>query len=322
MTASDYSAAHSDCVAFPVPDRVLVEFRGADRARFLHNFCTNDIKALPAGRGCEAIFTNIKARAVGHGFVFADEQSHWLETGRHGLTDLLAHLDKYLITDDVEIVSHDGLLSLCFLTGPNAVAQAAKAVDAPDADIPPLSLRTVGDTLLLRTDMFGLPGVMLAVPADRFSALQDRLADQGVPVGEASTFEVLRIESGFPAYGGDVTDEHLAPEVDRIAQTISYRKGCYLGQEPIARIDALGHTNKSLVRIRVHGQPAPAAGETLLAADGTAAGSITSAAELPGQDDSVALAWVQRAFREPGTELTAGGQPAIVAEPSTARGTP
>lgn len=305
--AEDFTSAHESCVVFEVPDRVLVEFRGADRARFLHNFCTNDINRLEVDHGCEVIFTNIKARAVGHGFIFAGTESHWLETVSPGLDALLQHLDKYLITDDVEIMNRAGELRELFVTGPTAAQHVAAVLEADE--LQPMTQACVAGVGLRRVDMFGQPGVLVAVPADQPETTTRLLG--GRPPGAAEAYEALRLQAGFPQYGTDVSDEHLAPEVGRIERTISYTKGCYLGQEPIARIDALGHVNKSLRGLVISGAP-PESGAAVATETGEEAGTISSSAADPVSEGSFSLAWLKREFMNPGTRLLVNNVSAVV----------
>ncbi len=306
----DYQAALQTSAVFRLPNRVLVEFTGEDRSRFLHNFCTNDIKSLAVNAGCEAIFTNIKARAMGHGFVFAGESAHWLETGTAGLDALLQHLDKYLITDDVEITRRDDLQQI-LVTGPAALERVTTACSLAEP-LAELSQIRVEELWLRRTDLFGQPGIVIAGSPAEVDSFVAVLSSPGRPVADDAVFEPVRLQAGFPTYGTDFTDDHLAPEVGRVRQTISYRKGCYLGQEPIARIDALGHVNKSLCSIEIAGREVPNGGEALTDAEGSAVGTITTAAADPTADHCFALAWLKFGHTATGTQLDLSGRTTTV----------
>lgn len=309
MSAAEiYKAAQQTCAWFPLPNRVLIEFTGGDRARFLHNFCTNDINGLAVNAGCEAIFTNIKARAMGHGFVFAGETSHWLETVRDGLDTLLKHLDKYIITDDVQFKVLEEVHQM-LLTGPAAVERLAVVCHPPIDPLSPLTQAASGDLWLRRCDPFDQPGIQLAGTKEQLAKFASEV---DAPTGDADVYEALRLEAGLPLYGTDVTEDHLAPEVGRIEKTISYRKGCYLGQEPIARIDALGHVNKSLCRITIDGGVVADVGTAITSGAGEDAGTVSSAAVDPTADRCVALAWLKREHAAPETELRLGDRTVTV----------
>ena len=271
---------------------------GRDRVRFLHNFCTADIRGLSAGRATEAFFTDARGRIFAHGYVLVlqDHLQVWL------LADdpqrLLKHLDRYIISDDVTlsapadcesfVVSADELRTLPGLSsvtpgccGPVAEGQGHAAG---------LCVAWSGRTIAVFCGE-----AHITAPLRHAPDLQSRLLT-------SATFNQLRISEGFPMIGVDLSIDHLAPEANRNAQAICYTKGCYLGQEPIARIDALGHVNRTLRRLRLTGL-ASAAGESggdheaaadvavgteLLLADGTVAGTLTSAAVT--RDDAYGLA--------------------------------
>jgi folate-binding protein YgfZ len=114
--------------------------------------------------------------------------------------------------------------------------------------------------------------------------------------------EALRIEHGFPLYGRDLTDKSLPQELARDDSAISFVKGCYLGQETVARIDALGHVNKLLVGVSFWGDQVPPDGMELTA-DGQMIGSVTSATYSPRLRRPLALAYVRHGFAKPGATL-------------------
>jgi folate-binding protein YgfZ len=123
--------------------------------------------------------------------------------------------------------------------------------------------------------------------------------------------EIARLEAGFPWFGIDITADNLAPEVGRDKQAISYVKGCYLGQETIARIDALGHVNRLLVGVAIEAAAVPPQGSELTAA-GKTVGHVTSAVFSPRLQAPLALAYVRRGYNEPGAKLTSTAGPARV----------
>ena len=134
----------------------------------------------------------------------------------------------------------------------------------------------------------------------------------------ASHGEQVRIEAGMPLYGRDISQKNLPQEVGRNAQAISFSKGCYLGQETVARIASLGHVNRSLVGVRFTGSDIPPAG-TQLTADGKPVGHVTSSAFSPRLECPLALAYLRTGHHLPGTRLTCSGDQAeVVTLPVTA----
>jgi hypothetical protein len=124
-----------------------------------------------------------------------------------------------------------------------------------------------------------------------------------VPAG-AAVFEALRIEAGFPRYGVDITDDNIAQEAGRTRQAISFTKGCYLGQEPIARLDAMGHVNRELRGVRLADGPVPLPMSAVFdEGGGQQVGTITSAALSYADNKPVALAMLKTHATRPGTNV-------------------
>ena len=286
---------------------------GRDRVRFLHNFCTADLRGLSSGQAAEAFFTDVRARIVAHGYVLMldDELQIWL------LADdpqrLRTHLDRYIITEDVTLTlpAADDSLVLCPAAGtslPGLTALEARSCgvySAGGASAAALCFVWNGQTL---AGYCGSPAAIQTLRDD--PALQSF----AVPVGRLQN---LRIAERFPIIGVDLTLDHLAPEADRNTTGISFQKGCYLGQEPIARIDALGHVNRALRCVRLStANPSNAAADLsaaavvqaeLLLPDGSMAGVLTSAAA--DGSDAVGLAVVRLATASQISQArTAGGQ--------------
>jgi folate-binding protein YgfZ len=159
---------------------------------------------------------------------------------------------------------------------------------------------------MLGPRMFSLCEALDAVPA-----IAARLREAGAIECGRDALETCRIEAGMPLFGRDITDDNLPQEVNRNAQAISFTKGCYLGQETVARIDALGHVNKLLVRLQFLGQGVPSTGSELTL-DGKTVGHVTSATFSPRIGKALALAYVRTASTEPGTRLQSAGGDAVV----------
>ncbi|MEZ6124884.1 MAG: hypothetical protein R3C49_17185 [Planctomycetaceae bacterium] len=235
--AQELRSAMDGRAVCPVSNSVILRVTGKDRAKFLHNFCTSNISTLAAGDTCETFFPNVKAHVVAHGLISAGEQHHdILLLNSDGQTPW-KHLSRYVISEDVDIqvLPDRCVFAVCGSQSSNVVGslrdQSQSVTDA-----------------LFRTTWNDFPVSFVAGPVENASELWARLLADGVtPAGE-DILHHLRIQEGYPLIGIDLTTDHLAPESGRIAQTISYQKGCYLGQEPIARLDALGHLNRQLYR--------------------------------------------------------------------------
>jgi len=235
----------------PLPNLIRIRVTGADRARFLHNFCTNDINGLQPNHVCEAFFTNVKARVLAHGYLLAADDCHeiWMLPGDE--SQLLNHLTRYVITEDVEFESLTDACSAVALLGQPAASDAATPVIAEGqwAD----KETSVGSTrcVAVKWDQTALR--ICSGSPEAMASLQDQPGEY-VTRGETSDFERLRILERFPRIGSDLSDDNLAPESLRTKIAFSYTKGCYLGQEPIARLDAMGQVNRVLATLEIHGE--------------------------------------------------------------------
>jgi folate-binding protein YgfZ len=239
-------AAAESAAVVPLPALIRIAVTGKDRARFLHNFCTNNINDLPPQHICEAFFTDVKAKIIGHGYVAATEDrlEIWMLPGDQDV--LLKHLDRYIITDDVQLQALSPIESIA-VTGPKSasVLQAANLPEAQENQIAEHDDGTAAVTL-----QWDECPLHLLHTTDPVAAWQSLVKSGARPAG-SEVFEDLRIREAFPRIGVDLTADHMAPEANRNRSAISYTKGCYLGQEPIARLDALGHVNRQLFKVSI-----------------------------------------------------------------------
>lgn len=313
----EYRALHEAAAVVDLADRTQIELCGADRVKFLHGLCTNDIRRLEPGQGCEAFFLDARGHIRAHGAVFASSAALVIESVPGQAERLLAHLDRYLIREQVVLANRAPQHAELLVAGPNAAETLARAFDRLEQGLPQANLAHVswqgpeGSIELRRVSWIDPPAWLLSVPATMLlQAWKDLLVAGAVPCG-LQAFEQARIEAGYPWYGLDITDQNLPQEVNRDAQAISFTKGCYLGQETVARIDALGHVNKKLVRVHLAQAENATVGEELHAA-GKKAGSITSGAPSPRYGGAMALAYVRCEHCASGTTLESAHGPARV----------
>jgi folate-binding protein YgfZ len=265
--------------------RAQLRLTGRDRASFLHNFCTNDIKRLQPGQGCEAFLTNVKGRILGHIQVFAENDSLVVDSVAGSAEPIQTHLDRYIITEDVAIADETAATSVVYLFGQGAVELISRASFFDATALSPWGHVAVNiaeqPVAIRRVDFTAAPGFELCAAAENEEAVMSALLQAGAEPVSESDFNAYRIDAGSPEYGIDLTDAHLAQEASRTARAISFTKGCYLGQEPIARIDALGHVNREL-RIVVFAAEAPVKiGDVLLdASSRVEAGLLTSLGQV------------------------------------------
>jgi folate-binding protein YgfZ len=285
-------------------DRTQIEVTGEDRATFLHNMCTADIRRLTPGTGCEAFFCSAQGKILGYVYVFCAPESFVLETAP-GQTGLMAHLDRFIIREKVELIDRTAEWGEFLLAGPHAERILSEiGTTLPEATVLAHTATRIGghETWIRRMELTRPGGFLIACRSDASDAIRSSLMAAGAEAASTEAFDAARIEAGSPLYGRDITDENLPQEVGRNAQAISFTKGCYLGQETVARIDALGHVNRHLVGVRFAGKEIPAAGEELSSSD-KVVGRVTSAAWSPRLATPLALAYVRRGHEKIGTPL-------------------
>lgn len=269
---------------------------GSERVEFLHGMCTNEVTGLAVGASVYAAFLTPKGAMVCDARVLKREADLVLDTGSGQRAVLRAFLEKYLISEDAEL--HDAPeLAVVGLLGPQA-AEAAAGVPAE---------------LVLGRLVSAFPmGVDLLVPRERFGQLADSL--RSVRQVDPATHEVLRVEAGVPRFGADLTETTIPLEAN-LERAIALNKGCYVGQEVIARATYRGHMNRKLSGLLL-GDLAPAPG-TELHAGGKKVGWLTSVVASPARGQNVALGYVHRDANAPGTtlELPGGGTATVAALP-------
>ncbi len=300
--------------------RSRLEITGPDRAKFLHNLVTSDVKRMAEGSGSEAFVTSPQGKTLAYITILATDGALLLRTEPESLEGMLPHLRKYGVFDDVAIEDVSGKtfeIHVIHPWDPQLVAERGFDPD-PMKPLEHIVFKAKGiEVRHIVESPTGRDGYTLIGPLEALDAIKSQLDEEGKAQVEGSVFEALRIEAGTPLSGRDVTPNHLPQEVGRDAQAINFVKGCYLGQETVARLDALGHVNKILKGLKVEGDEIPPPGASLTF-EGKSVGTVTSSAWSPGWNAPVALAYVRVAQAEPGTRLTltfdGGEAQAVVAD--------
>jgi folate-binding protein YgfZ len=311
----DYQAAVSGAALFDRSAAGKLVVSGPDAPMFLGNLSTNDTKNLPLGGGCEAYFCDPRAKVQFQSWIYhvrlADGQhALWVETtpGRNG--ELLKYLDRYLISEQVELADRTTEFAQFHLAGPGAKTVLEKAPADPIPDLPEFTHleRTFGSHVtasVRRRDPLGVPGYDLVCLADKADGLRRVLESAGAVPGTPETYEVLRVEAGTPVFGPDIDNTRFVMEVGNAARAVSYAKGCFLGQEPIVMArDRAGHVNRTFSGLKVlEGGPLPAG--TKLFRDGQEVGVVTSSRHSPRLGAPVALGYLKWKHQDPGTVMEA-----------------
>ena len=301
--ATDYRAITEACGLVDRSERGKLALSGSDAASFLQGQVSNDVEALAPGSGCYAAFLTPKGKMLGDVRILATAEELLLDTERVALQALFNMIRHFSLGYQVELhkrTLESGLLSLI---GPDCI-RAAGVAALPREEHAHVSV-AIGDIPVraVRTDV----GVDLLCDSASTEALRERLVDAGaVPVAEAAV-ECLRIEHGRPRYGIDLDDSVIPQEAGLNERAVSFTKGCYVGQETVARLYYRGKPNRQLRGLRLSAPVQP--GEELEFA-GRVVGRVASVARSP-RFGPIALALVRREA-PPGVTVSVGD--AVTAE--------
>ncbi len=298
--AREYFALRDGAALLDLGFRALVRATGSDRATFLQGMLTNDVAGLAPGAGCPALLLTIQGRVTADVRVLVDADEILLDVDVRARPAFLEALEKLLIADDVELGEPAGPVTLIGLAGPRAAA----LVDVDALTVWSHRPVTVAGVTVRaqRTSEFGGDGVVLHVPVGDAPRVWDDLVARGAMPAGMLALEARRVEVGEPRIGVDMDDSTLALELP-VEDAISATKGCYLGQEVVARGTARGHVNRRLVGLLLDGATPPSGAP--LVRDGKEVGRLTSVARSFALGRDVALGFVRREHWEPGTELGA-----------------
>jgi len=320
---AEYTAARTRAAIYAATDRGLIELRGRDRAPWLHNLTTNAVKTLAPGQGNYAFAINLKGRILFDLDVLALADAFWLDLDARLVAKALAHFDKYTIAEDVHCRDCTADFTRIALCGPAAVEIADALGAANVASMPQLSSLPVPlcgrHRLLVRHDFAGIFGAELYIDTADAAQCRTRLLEIGQPVGLRpagwQALDTLRIESGLPRYGQDITEDTLPAETGQSARAVSYTKGCYLGQEVVERMRSRGAVANQLVGLRLTARlAAPPAIPSPLTSAGAEVGRLTSICHSPALNSWIGLATVRSSHAAPGTRLLLLADPPLDVE--------
>jgi len=311
QSKTEYKALTQKCGFVDLGHRTQIELSGDDQLAFLHNLCTNEIKELEVGTGCEAYLTSVRGKVIAHILVFRTPQSLIVETAAEWGQTLMEHFDRYIIMEDVQLQDYSSQWRELLVSGAEVCEGLARL---GIADLPEKigeHLPTTIDGLqvwLRRVPFLGQPTFVIAISQDQAAATEQALRTAEFVACTQESFHRVRIETGFPWFPQDIGEDNLPQEVARDQQAISFTKGCYLGQETVARLDALGHVNRILTTIRLEGNRVPDLGAEVHA-DGQVVGKISSVAYSPRQDSVLGLTVLRCSALK--SSLQVDGMPAV-----------
>lgn len=306
----EYAALRRKAALVDYSTQAVIEVQGAGRADLLHRLLTNDIKTLSPGRGCRAALLTASAKLVSDLLVLAEDRTHWLLCDLPQAAVVVDTLNRYVFSEPVRFLNHERRWAALALQGPRAAAILARLCGTP-VDLPHAAdhvrLTLAGLSVwIIRYAPAGDPGVVCLVDAGDAEPLWQLLASHAAPAGW-DAFNAARIEAGLPWFGIDMDDSNLLPETGLERSAVSDTKGCYLGQEIVARLAAYGSVSRKLVGLVCEGTVVPQPGDAIRHA-GEDVGRITSACRSPALGRPVALGYLKRGAYDEGTvvEITRG----------------
>jgi len=294
---AQYRQLREGCGLLDRSDRGKLLAAGPDAADYLQGQLTNDVEALESGEGCYAALLDRKGHMQADMRVLRPGPGAdlWLDTEPDALEAVRRHLETYKIGRDVEIEDLSAERAILSLIGP---ATGAVAGTAP---LPPFACETAAlagtECLVVGTE----EGVDLVVAVAERDRLWGALIAAGAVEVDVAAAEILRIEAGRPRFGAEMSRETMPAEAGIVEAAVSFTKGCYIGQEPVARLHHRGRPNRHLRGLRLSAPVEAGAG---LALGEKQVGRVGSACVSPALGP-IALAVVRREA-EPGAELVAG----------------
>lgn len=324
--AAQVQSARAGAALCEAPGRALIAVRGGDRRSWLDGMLTRDIANLAAGQAVYALALTRQGRIVSDLFVLAFEQHFWLDLPAAAAEETIAHLQRFIVADDVNLEdanaeSANADWQRFTLEGPGAEAALLQSGVSPPAAGLVANCELAGAQMWLAGYGFtGEPAWQIFAPPGAAASVRAKLcAAPGVVEVDASALECLRIENGVPRFGAEL-DGSVLPAEARLERAISTDKGCYTGQEVVARMQSRGRVGHLLVGLRVAPEAAAADVDSLcsrladaeLRREGAAVGGVTSVALSP-QHGVIALGFVRAAHAEPGAELRAVPKPGAAA---------
>jgi tRNA-modifying protein YgfZ len=309
--ASEYSALRSGALLIDRSDRVRIRFGGQRAAELVTGLVTNDVLALTPGHGQYAAALTPKGKIAADVRIFADEDGLLTDTSLRAASGWRDVVRKYVnpriapyrdVTAETRDIGVFGAKAGKIVAAATGIDESVLAALGPYAHLP-IQVEG-GRALIVRVAEIDADGFEIITPVASEAALRSRLLSAGAIPGSPNTWDIARIEAGRPEWGIDMNDSTIPQEANFDAlDAISYTKGCYTGQETVARVHFRGHVNRFLRRLHFVSASVPPTNAELIDDAGNVVGDVRSVALSPRQG-GVVIAMVRREVA-PGTTLHA-----------------
>ena len=310
--SAEHAAVRNGVGISDLSHRGKMRVTGDDRIKWLQSIISNDILPLQPGQGRYSSFLTHKGKMLGYFRVYVQSDAVWIEdVGEVGEATFQALRKFLLYGTKAKIENCAESWGLLLVSGPKSadVVSAAFVVDVHTLPLLQTIPTTIGGhpALIMRTEETGEQDLEILLPADGLSAAWSQLMTAGVPFGitpvGSQARELLRIEGGLPKAGPDLNEEIVPPEANLEGKAFSLSKGCYPGQEVVARMDTYGNVRRHLVGLTIPDQIVPPPGAKLFSGD-REVGWVSSAVWSPQRKAALAFAFPLRDFSAPDTQLT------------------
>jgi folate-binding protein YgfZ len=305
---AEYEAIVNGAAIFPRPTAGVLQLTDADRHDFLQRMTTNNIAVLRPGQSAVTVLTSPTARVLQVFTVIATSDELVLLPAPGQSQALARHLrGQIFFMDKVKVHDLGSEWGRLRVMGPKA-EEILAAIGAEVGSLTPNSVIIQDDLMVVAQPQFEVPGFEVVVRAEKREETTVALLDAGGRAVGENAYEARRVELGQPAAGAELTEEYTPLEAG-LGWACAENKGCYTGQEIIARQITYDKVTKNLVTLRL--SDATAAGSDVTV-EGRSVGTVTSVAYSPGLNAPVALAILKRPFNAPGTTVQIGAQNATV----------
>lgn len=300
-----YNAIRNSVGFLDLSDRGKVQAAGPDHISFLHSMFSNDVEQLSEWKGRYGTFLTARGKIVSDFFYYKLPGSIIVDIRRDLIEKTLKTLEKFIVMDELELEDISSQKDHFSLQGPGAGDLLRELFEEPVPSAECAVVETKWDSqslwLIRKSDLSEL-GFEIVVPRQVAHSLSARILEKGSQVGlreiGPEARNILRLEAGIPWYGVDM-DESRYPLEARLDTAISLTKGCYIGQEVVAKATHVGGVPNLLMRLKLKGQSVPQS-KARVYVDENPVGSVTSAVFSPRLDCPIALAYLKKSFARTG----------------------
>lgn len=310
---AEYQAAQTGCVLFDQTDRTRVTARGPEAAVFLHRMLANDVRGLGVGRCNRNLLLTAKGK-IRYDFELLIHSDRFELSCAPGLASgLQAALDMYLFSEDLTLEDTSEEHAPLALVGPGAQALLSQALGFEFLLEPGHCIEPRPGLCISHQTIDGLDGLLLDAGPAGAPELWAQLEAAGATPAGIVLRDILRVEACAPLFGIDL-DDNVYPQEGLVEDAFSLDKGCYVGQEVVAKIDTYGGMNKRLCALKVDDDDPVARGTRLIKGEGEEArdiGMVTSWAYSFLHDTGLVLAYIKKRNQEPGMSFRFEDRPGL-----------